>query len=296
MRRRGGVVVKLLGVLVIAASLVLLAVPAQAQQGGWGVTDEFANDHGAGISLGGTPPPVASPVASSSGGSAAPSPYVWVAVPVFGSSGDPNDANQGVCTRMNWRQVLREDAAEVQAQATASHLSAYAGLGLNREGISPGYDCPADPAQEVPVEMVEEFVTATVSEQLPRPTLSLPPGYAITGLRTYLVTEHELTFGPVTIPVDLGIVTFDVQLSATGSSTVDWGDGTVTSHDTGGTGYPDGAINHVYTDAGTVDITVTDSWTVAYEAGPFVGTIDAPLAPVTLAGVEVQERQAVRQR
>jgi hypothetical protein len=283
--------------LLVAGVLIGTQSAAIAQAPGIGRGETRVGENGdvaTGLEFG--VPPVASPVASSSGGSAAPSPYVWVAVPVFGSSGDPNDANQGVCTRMNWRQVLREDAADVQAQATASHLSAYAGLGLNREGISPGYDCPADPAQEIPVAMVEEFVTATVSEQLPRPTLSLPPGYAITGLRTYLVTEHDLTFGPVSIPVDLGIVTFDVQLSATGSSTVDWGDGTVTSHDTGGTGYPDGAINHVYTDAGTVDLTVTDTWTVAYEAGPFVGTIDAPLAPVTLAGVEVQERQAVRQR
>jgi hypothetical protein len=237
---------------------------------------------------------MASPVASSSGGPATPSPYVWVAVPVFERSGDPDDANQGVCTRMNWRQTLREDAADVQARATAAHLSAYTGLGLSRDGISPSYDCPPDPGQEIPVEMVEEFVTATVTEQLPRPTLSLPPGYAITGLRTYLVTEHDLTFGPVSLPVDLGIVTFDVRLSATGSSTVDWGDGTVTSHDTGGTGYPDGAIDHVYTDVGSVDITVTDTWTVQYEAGPFVGSIEAPLAPVTLAGVEVQQRQSVR--
>jgi hypothetical protein len=213
---------------------------------------------------------------------------------MFGSSGDPDDGNQGFCTQMNWTQVLREDAAGVQARAEASHRSAHAGLGLHNEGIRYGVPCPADAAQEIPVEMVEQFVTATVSEQLPRPTLSLPPGYAITGLRTYLVTEHELTFGPATTQIDLGIVTLGVTISGTGSSSVDWGDGTVTSHDTGGTGYPDGAINHVYTDAGTVDITVTDRWTVSYEAGPFVGTIEAPLAPVTLPGVEIQERQSVR--
>jgi hypothetical protein len=219
---------------------------------------------------------------------------VWVALPSFGSSGDPDDDNQGFCTRLTWTQVLREDAAAVQAEAEASHRSAYAGLGLNNDGIRYGVPCPEDPAQEIPVEMVEQFVTASVSEQLPRPTLSLPPGYAITGLRTYLVTEHDLTFGPATTQIDLGIAQFEVSITASGASTVDWGDGTVTSHDTGGTGYPDGAINHVYTDAGTVDITVTDTWTVQYEAGPFVGTIEAPLAPVTLAGVEVQERQSVR--
>jgi hypothetical protein len=281
---------------IVLSLLVLLpAGSAAAQAQGIGRGDSRVGENGdveTGLQVG--IPHVASPVSSSSGGPATPSPYVWVAVPAFGSSGDPDDDNQGFCTQMNWTQVLREDAAGVQARADASHRSAHAGLGLHNEGIRYGVPCPADAAQEIPVEMVEQFVTATVSEQLPRPTLSLPPGYAITGLRTYLVTEHELTFGPATTQIDLGIVTLGVTISGTGSSSVDWGDGTVTSHDTGGTGYPDGAINHVYTDAGTVDITVTDRWTVSYEAGPFVGTIEAPLAPVTLPGVEIQERQSVR--
>jgi hypothetical protein len=236
---------------------------------------------------------IASPSSDATGPS---SPYVWVGVPAFGSSGDPDDDNQGFCTRTEWSRVLPEDAAGIEAEARANYMSLYAGLGLNNEGISPNVACPEDPTDQLPVAMVEEFVTAAVSTQLPRPTLSLPPGYAITGLRTYLVTEHDLVLEPVSLPVDLGVVTFDVQLSGTGQSTVDWGDGTVTTHDTGGTGYPDGAIDHAYTDVGTVDITVTDTWTVSYEAGPFVGTIEAPLAPVTLAGVGIEERQPVRQR
>jgi hypothetical protein len=281
--------------LLVASFVVFQAASASAQAPGVGRGDSRVGENGdveTGLEVG--IPPVAAPVSSSSGGPATPSPYVWVALPGFGSSGDPDDDNQGFCTRLTWTQVLREDAAAVQAEAEASHRSAYAGLGLNNDGIRYGVPCPEDPAQEIPVEMVEQFVTASVSEQLPRPTLSLPPGYAITGLRTYLVTEHDLTFGPATTQIDLGIAQFEVSITASGASTVDWGDGTVTSHDTGGTGYPDGAINHVYTDAGTVDITVTDTWTVQYEAGPFVGTIEAPLAPVTLAGVEVQERQSVR--
>ncbi|MEX1178167.1 MAG: hypothetical protein WEB09_06870, partial [Nitriliruptor sp.] len=222
------------------------------------------------------------------------SPYAWIGVPRFGYTGDLDDGNQGMCTALTWTRVLREDAAAAEAEAERAHLAAFHGLALDREGFRPNVPCPADPADALPVEMVEEFITATVSEQLPRPTLSLPPGYAITGLRAYLVTGHDLDFGPVSIPVDLGIVAFDVQLSATGASTVDWGDGTITTHDSGGTGYPDGAVSHVYTDAAIVDITVTDTWTVAYEAGPFVGSITAPLLPVTLPDVEIQERQAVR--
>jgi hypothetical protein len=172
---------RLLILCAVTVGLPLVAHPAQAQSPGWSVSDEYANDHGAGLDFIASTPPVASPVGSSSGAPATPSPYVWVALPGFGSSGDPDDDNQGFCTRLTWTQVLREDAAAVQAEAEASHRSAYAGLGLNNDGIRYGVPCPEDPAQEIPVEMVEQFVTATVSEQLPRPTLSLPPGYAITG-------------------------------------------------------------------------------------------------------------------
>ncbi len=220
--------------------------------------------------------------------------YVWIPVPRIGSSGDPDDGNQGFCTQREWTRVLPEDAAGTQAEAERQYIALFTGLGLDRDAISAAVPCPADPAAELPVAMVEELIAARVSEQLPRPVLSLPPGYAITGLRAYLVTGHELTFEPVTVPVDLGIVTLNVHLSATGESTVDWGDGTVTTHRTGGTGYPDGQVSHVYTRADIVDISMTDTWTVSYEAGPFVGTITAPLLPVTLPDVQVQERQAVR--
>jgi hypothetical protein len=284
---------RLAAIVALLALITASGLPAVAQSPSFG-GDRVKNDPDGQVQVE-TGVRIATPAsAEGPSGRSRPSTHVWVGVPAFGSSGDLNDDNQGVCTRTEWSRVLREEAAEVESQAWARYQSLYAGLGLNNEGIRSTVSCPQEPNDVVPVALVEEFVTAAVSEQLPRPTLSLPPGYAITGLRTYLVTEHELTFGPATTQIDLGIVTLGVTISGTGSSSVDWGDGTVTSHDTGGTGYPDGAINHVYTDAGTVDITVTDRWTVSYEAGPFVGTIEAPLAPVTLPGVEIQERQSVR--
>jgi hypothetical protein len=281
---------------VTVAALAISMVPTAAlgNPGGWGVDSSDRNgriDFEASVA-----PEVTATSGDSAGSSGPASPYVWIGLPRFGYSGDVDDGNQGFCTAQQWVRVHRDDASHARAQAQASYVSAHRSLGLDAEGVRPNVPCPVDPLDEVPVALVEEFVTATVSEQLPRPTLSLPPGYAITGLRTYLITGHELNFDPPSITIDLGAVSLTVTVSATGQSTVDWGDGTVTTHRTGGTGYPDGAINHVYTDAGTVDITVTDTWQVSYEAGPFAGTISAPLAPVTLADVEIQQRQAVRQR
>lgn len=275
--------------LVLAAHLAVQGVAAADEDVSWGGAQlGRGGDFDAAMARG------REAVVVSATTSSRPSPYVWIGTPQFGSTGDLDDGNGGYCTERGWARVLREDAGAVQAQAEREYVASYERLGLDREGVSPNVACPVDPAEELPVAMVEEFITAAVREQLPRPTLSLPPGYAITGMRTFLVTEHELEFGPVEVPVDLGIVTFDVRLSASGASVVDWGDGTLTSHTTGGAGFPDGQITHVYVDEQSVDITVTDTWTVDYEAGPFAGTLSAPLEPVTLPAVEIQQRQAVR--
>lgn len=278
--------------LVVALASLLLPARALAAPGSWAVDGGYVNQGGDAELRLRSPGEAVDVSAHAVGNGQGDS--VWIGVPRIGNSGDPDGGNGGFCRRMEWVRVPREDASVLQAQAEQDYLDAFAPLALDREGVTPNVACPEDPADELPVELVEDLLTATVSEQLPRPALSLPPGFAITGLRTYLVTGHTLDFGPVSTPVELGPATFDVRFEARGESTVDWGDGTVTTHDVAGTGYPDGAIDHVYTDVGTVDITVTDAWTVDYEAGPFAGTLDAPLAPVVLSGVEVQERQAVR--
>lgn len=226
-------------------------------------------------------------------GAGSSSPYVWVPIPVPGSSGDPDDGNTGACRATTWIQALPEEAEQIRQDAEQAYLDRYQ-LIPDLMGLDPNVPCPVDPADELPAAVVEDTIRAVVTDQLPRPTLDLPPGFALTGLRTYLITDHELTHD-LTTTVDLQIAQIDVSISATGTSVVDWGDGTVTEHEHGSdSGHPDGPINHVYTHADTVDISVTDTWTVTFQAGPISGTFDAPLAAVVLDGIEVQERRAVR--
>lgn len=229
-------------------------------------------------------------------GSSEPSPYVWIAVPHVGFSGDLDDGNQGTCRDVRWDRVLREQADEARAQAERDYLFNFDYI-PEHLGQDPTVACPTDPVDALPAELVETHIRAVLEEQLDRPEPHMPPGFALTGLRMYLITDHELTFDAPEVELDLDITTLQVQVTATGTSTVDWGDGTVTTHDTGAShGYPDGPIDHVYTDAATVDITVTDTWDVTWDAGILAGGFEAPLAPVVLEGVEVQERRAVRTR
>jgi hypothetical protein len=127
----------------------------------------------------------------------------------------------------------------------------------------------------------------------------MPPGYALTGLRMYLVNGQELTYSE-TQDVDLGALTLPVTVSATGTWTVDWGDGSVDGpFDEPSVGYQRSGlqVTHVYPDRGRVTVRVTDTWRVTVSA-PGVTTLTLP--PRTLAAVplelDIREVQAVRER
>jgi hypothetical protein len=174
-------------------------------------------------------------------------------------------------------------------------MAVFAGL-PELQGHDPFLECPVEPTEAVPAVVLREAVTQTIRDDLPRPELEVPPGYALTGMPAYLVTNHQLEYGPVTHSVDLGIAVLDVTVSGTGSTHVDWGDGTVATYHAPGTPWPDGQVVHTYRDAQTVDITVTDTWQVTYRV-PALGiedSIEAPLPARTLDGLEVQQIQAVR--
>lgn len=157
-------------------------------------------------------------------------------------------------------------------------------------------------------------VLETFVEQLPRPTPTLNPSKAVTGLDTYLETNRPLAYGPVTLTGG----PFTVTLEAVGAYTVDWGQeddgpGEAFQRVTGphiipgrsyesGRSADDGAVTHVYTSApdGPLEVSVTDYWTIQYSislSGPGTVVVDgatlvAELAPVTVP-VEVREYQAV---
>ena len=152
---------------------------------------------------------------------------------------------------------------------------------------------PRPPAQPTPggaaALAFEQLVT------LPQPTMSIPPGYTVAGLRTYLVIGGPQRLDPE--PIDaLG---YSVTLHITSTYDIDWGeDGPdrnathVTSQ--GGRGYPDGDVFHVYTSKGTYPVTVTQRWTATYDiAGGGSGTIADVLSTSATSALPVRAYQAV---
>jgi hypothetical protein len=219
---------------------------------------------------------------------------VWVGIPTLGTM-EGDDGELLHCRRTRWVRVDREERESVSRSAEAEFLDAFARL-PELEGHDPNRECTVDPAEDIPPAMLRDAIVRTIRDDMPRPTVEVPPGYALTGMEAYLVTNHHLEYGPVTHTVDLGIAELDVTVTATGVTEVDWGDGTVATYHAPGTPWPDGSVTHTYRDSGVVTISVTDIWQVTYRV-PALGiedTIAAPLPTRTLDDFEVQQVQAVR--
>ena len=127
--------------------------------------------------------------------------------------------------------------------------------------------CPPQvrpPGQVGPVEtpaMVARRYWEEIS--LPHPRPQIAPGRAITGKLAYLETNgqtrhvysNSTVFGPL-------------EIVATGSYTVDWGDGDKSGpHAFEGKPWPDGRITHEYQNVGAYDIVVTERWTATWRLG-----------------------------
>jgi hypothetical protein len=219
---------------------------------------------------------------------------IWVGIPALGSmEGDEGETRY--CRRTRWVRVDPADRQEFVRTAEQGYLALFGGL-PELEGHNPFLECPIEPSESIPPVVLREAITRTIRDDMPRPTLEVPPGYALTGMEAYLVTNHQLEYGPVTHTVDLGVAVLDVTVTATGMTEVDWGDGTVATYDVPGTPWPEGSVTHTYRDTGTVSISVTDTWQVTYRV-PALGiedTVTAPLPASTLDEFEVQQVQAVR--
>jgi hypothetical protein len=219
---------------------------------------------------------------------------VWVGIPALGSM--EGEAGELLfCRRTRWVRVELQDRGQQIRNGEASFLGLFDGL-PELQGHDPYLECPVDPADAVPAVVLRTAVEETIRDDLPRPELEVPPGYALTGMPAFLVTNHQLEYGPVTHAVDLGVAVLDVTVTGSGVTHVDWGDGTEATYHSPGTPWPDGEIVHTYRDAQTVAITVTDTWQVTYRV-PALGiedSIEAPLPARTLESFEVQQIQAVR--
>lgn len=124
---------------------------------------------------------------------------------------------------------------------------------------------------------------------LPVPKPRIAPGRAITGLWAYLETRNQTTFQ---FRTDTGVGALEIR--ATGSYTVDWGDGgTSGPHSVEGKEWPDGEIRHQYIDVGSYDVVVTERWTATWLLGPWSGTLRNLQTVGRIDDFPVQQVQAV---
>jgi len=85
-----------------------------------------------------------------------------------------------------------------------------------------------------------------------------------------------------------------LEISATGTYTVDWGDGTSTGpHNFEGKPWPDGRITHDYLNVGSYDIVVTERWTANWRIGGNSGVLRALQTTGRIDDFPVQQIQAV---
>jgi hypothetical protein len=274
---------------IVAGSLVLLTTPCT--DSAWAAPSfqsEGTNEGSqATITAPGQIAPEAKPVSRPSDGN------VWVGIPALGSV-EGEDGDVLYCSRTRWVRVAPDEREERAESGRSSYLQLFELPEL--EGQDPSVECPVDPREAVPPAVLRDAVQHTIRDHLPRPELEVPPGYALTGMPAFLVTNHQLEYGPVSHSVDLGVAVLQVTVEGTGTTQVDWGDGTVATYLSPGTPWPDGQVVHTYSDSGHVTITVTDTWQVTYRV-PTLGIVDsvqAPLPSRTLDDLSVQQIQSVR--
>jgi hypothetical protein len=163
------------------------------------------------------------------------------------------------------------------------------------------YDmCPGQPRNPTDPGAVAEALAQRFFETAPldRPAPHIAPGWALPGKRAFLETGTTTLTDRFSFDTVVGGITLDVASAIW----VDWGDGTTTGphHSTGGP-WPDGDITHLYQDAGTYTVTVTQRWggTWRVDGGPAGGRQGTlPVLPITatIEDFEVREVQAVRNR
>ena len=156
------------------------------------------------------------------------------------------------------------------------------------QAAAPTPGAPAQPAP-TPAELAVQFWREL---PLPSPQPHIAPGRAITGKTAYLETRGQTrrVFGQDT---PLG----RLELTATGTYYVDWGDGTTTGpHDTEGGPWPDGKITHTYVDVGRYDVVVTERWSATWTLGGAGGDLSGLRTTGRIEDFPVEQVQAVIER
>ncbi len=148
--------------------------------------------------------------------------------------------------------------------------------------------CPEQPdqVQESPAQIAARYWEEI---PLPKPAPHIAPGWAITGKLAYLETNGQLrhTYRNSTAVGPL-------EITATGSYYVDWGDGETTGpYSFEGRPWPDGEITHEYQWAGTYNIVVSERWTATWRLGGQSGTLRELRTTGRIDNFPVRQIQAV---
>ncbi|MGH9054658.1 MAG: hypothetical protein ACRDYY_02125 [Acidimicrobiales bacterium] len=192
------------------------------------------------------------------------------------------------------------------AGACATKITSTAAGGAQVYGVAPS--CPvaprtapagAAPAVPRPVPVPPRGGQAALAVAfwktiaLPVPSPSVPPGYAITGMPSYLVTAGTTDPAPYRQDTPLGALT----LTAHGSYMVDWGDAPTPEwqgpYPAEGEPWPAGKIVHTYDFVGTYIVTVVENWTATWTLGGASGTLAGLETTATIPGFTVDQLQAV---
>lgn len=158
------------------------------------------------------------------------------------------------------------------------------------ENYPPCPEQPRAPGEVAPIE-TRAMIAARIWERMPlaQPKPFIAPGRAITGKLAYLETRSQVNQGysSDTIFGQLNIV-------ATGSYTVSWGDGATTGpHAYEGKAWPSGQITHDYIDVGAYNVVVTENWTATWSLGGESGVLRRLRTTGTINNFPVEQIQAV---
>ena len=150
------------------------------------------------------------------------------------------------------------------------------------EGVVPPVLSPAMAAVIAWQELVE----------LDEPTARIQPGRAVTGKPAFLEIG-----GPQAGAWHFDALGFSIDLAATSTYDIDWGDGTWTRGvTTQGGPWPDGTVHHAYTTVGSYTVTIHQHWSATYVVDGVAGAVPGTLRTAGQLALPVVEIQAVRNR
>lgn len=121
-----------------------------------------------------------------------------------------------------------------------------------------------------PSQVVTQFWNQTVVNDLPSPQISIPPGFALSGLPSFLTANCSIdkTFYDQT---PLGTAT----INAHGKLWVKWTSNETWSgpYDSCGLPWPNGTISHVFTTKGNEIVSVKETWTASWSLAGHSGNL-----------------------